>query len=76
MAQQSETGSDKKTAGKVTTELSIYCKENCGLNAKEVADLAEVPRRTFYDWWIYRRKAVELIIDGINSRRKNDATKP
>lgn len=48
-------------------ELSRYCKENCGLDAKEVADIAEVPRRTFYDWWKNRRRAVELIVKGVSA---------
>jgi CRP-like cAMP-binding protein len=50
-------------------ELSIYCKDNCGLDAKEVADYAGVPRRTFYDWWTGRRKVVELIIKGIKTEQ-------
>lgn len=48
-------------------ELSKYCKTNCGLDAKEVADLAQVPRRTFYDWWTGRRRAVELIVLGVKA---------
>ncbi len=48
-------------------DLSSYCKENCGLDAKETADKAEVPRRTFYDWWKNRRRAVELIVKGIKA---------
>lgn len=48
-------------------DLSEYCKKNCGLDAKEVADRAEVPRRTFYDWWGTRRRAVELIVKGLAS---------
>jgi predicted transcriptional regulator len=48
-------------------ELSKYCKNNCGLDATEVADLAQVPRRTFYDWWSGRRRAVELIVKGIKA---------
>lgn len=48
-------------------ELSKYCKINCGLDAKQVADYAKVPRRTFYDWWSSRKKAVELIVRGIKA---------
>lgn len=46
-------------------ELSAFCKKECGMDAKAVADYAEIPRRTFYDWWSSRRKAVQLIIKGI-----------
>jgi predicted transcriptional regulator len=53
-------------------ELSKYCKTNCGLDAKEVADLAQVPRRTFYDWWSGRRRAVELIVLGIKAEREQN----
>jgi predicted transcriptional regulator len=52
-------------------ELSAYCKKECGLEAKEVADYAEVPRRTFYDWWNGRRRAVQLIVMGIKYDQKN-----
>ncbi len=54
---------------KDSAELSRYCKDNCGLEAKEVADYARVPRRTFYDWWKARRRAVELIVKGIKSEQ-------
>ncbi|AZG35398.1 MULTISPECIES: hypothetical protein [Shewanella] len=50
-------------------EFSKYCKANCGLDATEVADLAQVPRRTFYDWWKTRRRAVELIVLGLKIER-------
>lgn len=50
-------------------DLSQYCKDNCGLDAKEVADLAQVPRRTFYDWWKSRRRAVELIVLGLKTEQ-------
>lgn len=50
--------------------FSSYCRNEVGLDVKEVADLAKVPRRTFYDWWATRREAVELIIDGIKYRQK------
>lgn len=53
-------------------ELSRYCKTNCGLDAKEVADRAKVPRRTFYDWWTGRRRAVELIVLGIKTEREQN----
>lgn len=46
-------------------ELSAFCKKECGMDAKAVADYAEIPRRTIYDWWNSRRKAVQLIIKGI-----------
>lgn len=46
-------------------ELSAYCKKHCGMDAKAVADLAGVPRRTFYDWWDGRRRVVELIVAGV-----------
>jgi hypothetical protein len=49
------------------TELSRYCKDNCGLDAKAAADYAEIPRRTFYDWWGTKRRAMELVIKGIGS---------
>ena len=52
-------------------ELSRYCKDNCGLDAKEVADYAKVPRRTFYDWWKGRRRAVELIVLGIKHEQQS-----
>lgn len=48
-------------------DLSRYCKDNCGMDAKEVADYAQVPRRTFYDWWGTRKRAVKLIIKGIKA---------
>lgn len=50
--------------------FSAYCRQELGLDAKEVADIAQVPRRTFYDWWQTRRKAVELIIEGIKHRNQ------
>lgn len=49
----------------IQDELSAFCKKECGMDAKAVADYAEIPRRTFYDWWSSRRKAVQLIIKGI-----------
>lgn len=49
--------------------FSAYCRKHVGRDAKEVADLANVPRRTFYDWWRSRRTAVELIIEGIKYRQ-------
>ncbi|MBO1273619.1 MULTISPECIES: hypothetical protein [Shewanella] len=52
--------------------FSAYCRAQVGLDAKEVADLAKVPRRTFYDWWATRRTAVELIVDGIKHRNSNN----
>lgn len=57
-------------SNEVQADLSAYCKANCGLDAKEVADYAQVPRRTFYDWWKSRRRAVELIVSGIKSERE------
>lgn len=54
------------------SELSQYCKENCGLDAKQVADYAQIPRRTFYDWWKSRRKAVELIVIGVKCDTHQD----
>lgn len=54
------------------SELSKYCKDNCGLDAKEVADYAKVPRRTFYDWWKNRKRAVELIVNGIKLELNQD----
>jgi len=50
--------------------FSAYCRSEVGLDVKEVADLAGVPRRTFYDWWATRRAAVELMVDGIKFRNK------
>lgn len=52
--------------------FSAYCRARVGLDAKEVAVIAQVPRRTFYDWWITRRTAVELIIDGIKHRNSKN----
>ncbi len=52
-------------------DLSEYCKVKCGFEAKEVAVLAEVPRRTFYSWWKSRPRAVKLIILGIKAERAN-----
>lgn len=48
-----------------TLSLSSYCRQQCGLDAEDVAEMAGVSRRTFYDWWRNRRRAVELIIKGI-----------
>jgi len=48
-------------------ELSRFCKDHCGLDAKETADYAGIPRRTFYDWWKSRNKAVKLMIKGIKA---------
>lgn len=53
-------------------ELSEYCRKTCGLDAKEVANLAQVSRRTFYDWWSGRRRVVELIIKGIVAEREQN----
>ncbi|MDI5833692.1 hypothetical protein [Shewanella xiamenensis] len=50
--------------------FSEYCKTKLGMKANAVADYAQVPRRTFYDWWHTRRHAVDLIIDGILYRQK------
>ena len=47
---------------KKKTDLSQYCKENCGLDAKQVAAYAKMPRRTFYAWWGSRREIVKLIV--------------
>ncbi|PKQ52113.1 hypothetical protein CR151_17140 [Vibrio cholerae] len=61
-----------------TTEkeaFSAYCRDSVGLDAKEVADLANVPRRTFYDWWRTRRTAVELIIEGIKHRQEQKSVR-
>jgi capsule polysaccharide export protein KpsE/RkpR len=52
--------------------FSAYCRAKVGFDAAEVADLAKVPRRTFYDWWETRRPAVELMLDGIKYRQKNE----
>jgi hypothetical protein len=49
--------------------FSKYCKDTCGFDATEVADLAQVPRRTFYDWWKSRRRVVELIVLGIKTEK-------
>lgn len=54
-----------------TEAFSKYCRENVGLDAKEVADLAKIPRRTFYDWWTTRRRAVELIVNGIRREQEH-----
>lgn len=54
-----------------TEAFSKYCRENVGLDATEVADLAKVPRRTFYDWWTTRRRAVELIVNGIKREQEH-----
>ncbi|RAI98850.1 hypothetical protein [Aeromonas salmonicida] len=51
-------------------ELSTYCKKNCGLDVSEVSVLSEVPRRTLYDWWRNRRRAVELIVKGLDAEQK------
>ena len=53
-------------------ELSEYCREKCGLDAKQVADIAQVPRRTFYDWWTGRRRAVELIVLGVKTEQEQN----
>ncbi|WFG00282.1 hypothetical protein [Aeromonas caviae] len=51
-------------------DLSAYCKTRCGLDVSEVSELSEVPRRTLYDWWRNRRRAVELIVKGLASEHK------
>lgn len=48
-----------------TDDLSAYCKTRCGMDVTEVVELSEVPRRTLYDWWRSRRRAVELIVAGL-----------
>ncbi|XEI34368.1 YfdQ family protein [Aeromonas veronii] len=48
-------------------DLSAYCKAHCGLDAKAVADIALVSRRTLYNWWQTRRRTVELIVSGVNT---------
>lgn len=50
-------------------DLSTYCKKICGLDAGEVAKASDVPRRTLYDWWKNRRRAVELIVKGISTEQ-------
>lgn len=57
-------------------DLSLYCREQAGLDAKEVADLAGIPRRTFYDWWSGRRRVVELIIKGLKFEKKEQDNRP
>ena len=52
-------------------DLSAYCKAHCGLDAKAVADMALVSRRTLYNWWQTRRRRVELIVSGVDSELKN-----
>lgn len=47
-------------------DLSAYCKAHCGLDAKAVADIARVSRRTLYNWWQTRRRTVELIVSGVS----------
>lgn len=54
---------------KEESDLSRFCKDNCGLDAKEVADYAGIPRRTFYDWWKSRNKAVKLMVKGIKAEK-------
>lgn len=56
---------------KEKSDLSKYCKETCGLDAKEVADSAQVPRRTLYDWWQSRKRVVELIVQGIKQEQNS-----
>lgn len=51
-------------------ELSTYCKKNCGLDVSEVSVLSDVPRRTLYDWWRNRRRAVELIVKGLAAEQR------
>jgi hypothetical protein len=52
-------------------DLSAYCKAHCGLDAKAVADIALVSRRTLYNWWQTRRRTVELIVSGVNTELEN-----
>ncbi|CAH0543293.1 hypothetical protein [Vibrio marisflavi] len=52
--------------------FSAYCREQLGLDVKEVANIAEVPRRTFYDWWESRNKAVRLIVAGIKHAQQTE----
>lgn len=52
-------------------DFSDYCKEHCGLDATEVAETSKVPRRTLYDWWRTRPRAVVLIVEGIATERRN-----
>ncbi len=47
--------------------ISAFCRKELGMDAQDVALLAEVPRRTFYDWWKSRNKAVRFMIAGIKS---------
>jgi predicted transcriptional regulator len=54
------------------TDLSKYCKETCGLDAKEVADYANLPRRTFYDWWKSRKDVVRLMVKGIKAEKNTE----
>lgn len=46
-------------------DLSAYCKAMCGMDATDVANLANIPRRTFHQWWHSRRSVVELIVKGV-----------
>lgn len=51
-------------------ELSKYCKEQCGMDATEVAAQAEISRRTLYKWWKTRRRVIQLIIDALKTERE------
>lgn len=51
-------------------DLSIYCRDNCGLDVSTVALRAGLPRRTLYDWWRTRRRVVELIVKGLAAEQK------
>lgn len=51
-----------------TEDLSAYCKTRCGMDVSKVSELSEVPRRTLYDWWRNRRRAVELIVKGLAAK--------
>lgn len=52
-------------------DLSAYCKAHCGLDAKTVADMALISRRTLYNWWQTRRRTVELIVSGVRRELEN-----
>lgn len=46
-------------------DLPTYCQEVAGISVNQLVEFSGIPRRTIYDWWKNRNRAVKLVIKGI-----------
>lgn len=47
------------------TDLSAYCQSTVNISVNHLVTFSGIPRRTLYDWWKKKPRAVELLIKGI-----------